>query len=450
MKTKVSLIVLLAITIICLVSYFLHSTRETSGLENRSLMTFHMVIYPPPEDSIIYKDTVSERLEEALKDQIIGRDRFSLYYTAYTAFLDNLYTNGKRLCCNIIHCDRYDYRIESSALSLPFFPTRNYEYSKIGSLYRFGDSDYIFEGPNVKLPDTVQIAAHVAQIEHIHNLYPNIKFYSYFVRPLSSTKWFDGQLDFDTPNYFEEIAQSMPSYMKMGGLVYQDDEEYKRLFYKSDHHWNSNGYMRGYEDIYNMISNDLYLSDFKQPVKMWNFSELYGLQYRGSRAAKLQMFYDGWDEFIVPEYDLGDRKCYSIDLITGEEVPVTLCLWAAYKNGEMPRDKYRDHYIDFYYSAFDSSGKDYSNEHYLIRNTGSNTGHNLLFVTDSTGRAIRDVLASHFDSLIYLDYRNMSQVKVDEIIEKYNIDTILMSGLGAVWTGKKYNFHFTDGFGEEN
>lgn len=40
-------------------------------------------------------------------------------------------------------------------------------------------------------------------------------------------------------------------------------------------------------------------------------------------------------------------------------------------------------------------------------------------------------------------------MKVDEIIEKYNVDTILMNGFGLVWTGKEYSFHFSDGFGEE-
>ena len=133
----------------------------------------------------------------------------------------------------------------------------------------------------------------------------------------------------------------------------------------------------------------------------------------------------------------------------GEETPVTLCLWDTYKAGEMSKDRYYDHYIRFYCSAFDENGNDLSNEYYLIRNEGSNTGHNLLLVTDSTGRAMRDVLGTHFDSEIYLDYRKMYAVNVDEIIEKYNIDTIVMNGLGDVWTGKEYSFHFTDGFGDE-
>ena len=380
----------------------------------------------------------------------------------YTAFLDNVYVKGKRTIASVLTAGKSNGDMDEQEVTIDYdrwpvyglprltiFPSQNYTYSKIGNLSRFGDTDYIFDDPIVNPPDPVQVADHAAQIEHIHELYPDVNFYSYYVSSLNSTNWFDEQLGFDTPDYFELIAQSMPIYMKTSRLIYQDETGYESMFYKSDHHWSCNGFMQGYEDIYNMLSEDYQLSPLKTPVKIWNFSDLYGIEYRGSRASNLQELYDGYDEFIVPEYDLGNRECYSIDLTTGEEIPVTLCLWDTYKNGEMYKERYYNHYIVFYCSALGEDGNYYSNEYYLIRNKDSHTGHNLLFVTDSTGRAIRDVLGSHFDTEIYLDYRNMSQVKVDEIIEKYNVDTIVMNGLGAVWTGKEYSFHFTDGFGEE-
>lgn len=463
MKTKFSVFVLLAIEFICLVSYFLHQTSDISELENRSLMTFDMVVNnPPSEDSIIYKATVSERFEDAMRDQFFGRDWISLYYTDYNAFLENIYsfckkvgrsTLSKFVDLDINNNDKiitdYTRWPVYGSPRLSSFPKHKYLLTKIGSLYRFNDTDYIFDGPKVNPPNGEQVEAHAAQIEHIHELYPNIKLYSYYVSSLNSTKWFDAEWDFDTPDYFELIAQAMPDYMKVKRLTYQDDVEYESMFYKSDHHWSYKGFTQGYEDIYNMIAEDYSLSPLKCPVKVWNYSELYDVEYRGSRASKLQGLYEGYDEFIVPEYDLGDRTCFSINTETGYETPVTLSLWDTYKTGKMSKDRYYDHYIHFYYSAFDKDGNDLSNEYYLITNNLSDTGHNLLLVTDSTGRAIRDVLGSHFDSEVYLDYRNMSAVKVDEIIEKYNIDTIVMNGLGAVWTENEYRFHFTDRFGEE-
>lgn len=464
MKTKSGVIVLLVIGVLCLITYFLHKPRETSVLENRTLMTFDMVVNNPPEEgSIVYKATASERLEEALKDQFICRDWITVHYSDYTALLGNAYNKSWRACSSLFNPNRgvagiandnvevdYDRWPVYGLPRLDIFPYQDYSIAQIGTLYRFNGTDYIFEGPKFEGPDSVQVQAHADQIEHIHELYPEINFYSYFVSSLSSTKWFDGQMGYDTPDYFELIAQSMPEYMKVKRLIYSDDLGYENLFYKTDHHWSYQGFTQGYEDIYSMIAEDyVNISPLKQPIKIWNFSELYGVEYRGSRANNLQDLYDAYDEFIVPEYDLGNRQCYSINLETGEETPVTLCLWDTYKAGEMSKDRYYDHYIRFYCSAFDDNGNDLSNEYYLIRNEGSNTGHNLLLVTDSTGRAMRDVLGTHFDSEIYLDYRNMYAVNVDEIIEKYNIDTIVMNGLGAVWTGKEYSFHFTDGFGDE-
>ena len=460
MKTKASIFILLAIGVVCLISYFFHKPVENSELENRTLMTFDMVINNPPEKgSIVYKPTASERFEEALKDQFLGRDWITIHYTSYTALLDNIYSSASKLTqreSDVANITTEDIEVDYErwpGYGLPrleIIPSQDYSTTKIGSLFRFNDSDYIFEGPIVNPPDSVQVEAHAKQIEHIHELYPNIQFYSYFVSSLSSTKWFDGQLGYDTTDYFETIAQAMPEYMKVRRLVYQDETGYKNMFYKSDHHCCYQGFMQGYLDIYDMIAEDYEnLSSVKNPIKIWNFSDLYGIEYRGSRANTLQELYDEYDEFIVPEYNLGERTCFSIDLNSGEETPVTLCLWNKYKAGEISTDKYYDHYIHFYATAYDKYGNDFSNEYYLIRNEGSNTGHNLLLVTDSTGRAMRDVLGSHFDSMVYLDYRNMSSVKVDEIIDKYNIDTIVMNGLGAVWTGEEYSFHFTDGFGDE-
>lgn len=463
MKTRCSVFLLLVIEIICCVSYFFHESMETSELENRTLMSFDMVINPPPKDSIVYKANASERFEGALKDQFFGRDWVSIHYANYTALLENAYSYFKRAVAVAFNQQPYHAENNNGSKRVDYdrwptyglprlnaFPSQEYSLTKIGNLFRFNDTDYIFDGPIVNSPDKIQLDAHAKQIEHIHELYPNIKFYSYFVSSLNSTKWFDEELGYDTPDYFESIAQAMPEYMKVKRLIYKDEAGYKDMFYKSDHHWCYEGFMQGYKDIYNMINEDfMNLSPCKEPDRIWNFSALYGVEYRGSRAHNLQKLYDGYDEFIVPEYDLGNRSCYSIDLKTGKETPVTLCLWDKYKAGKITKDRYYDHYIRFYYSAFDDDGNNLSNEYYLIRNEGVNTGHNLLLVTDSTGRAMRDVLGSHFDSEIYLDYRNMKHVKVDEIIEKYNIDTIVMNGLGAVWTGKEYRFHFTDGFGEE-
>ena len=155
-------------------------------------MTFDMVISnPPAEDSIVYKATASERFEESLKDQFFGRDWISLHYVDYTAFLDNAYAKGKRTITNVFSASKSTADMNEQEVAIDYdrwpvyglprltiFPAQNYTFSKIGNLFRFGDTDYIFESPIVNPPDNVQVAEHAAQIEHIHELYPDVKFYS--------------------------------------------------------------------------------------------------------------------------------------------------------------------------------------------------------------------------------------------------------------------------------
>ena len=66
MKTKRGVLVLLVIVNLCLFTYFLHKPWKTSETENRTLMTFDMVVNNQPEESsIVYRATAAERLEEA-------------------------------------------------------------------------------------------------------------------------------------------------------------------------------------------------------------------------------------------------------------------------------------------------------------------------------------------------------------------------------------------------
>lgn len=465
MKSKYTVILLLLIEMVCLISYFFHDSSEKSGIENRNLMTFDMVINnPPSEDSVVYKPTASERFEEALQDQFFGRDWVTIHYANYTAFLDNVYSKSRKSIATVFNQKSNIEESESENIKLDYdrwpgyglprlerIPAQDYSMSKIGTFYRFNDTDYIFNGPAVKAPGSFQLKTNAERIRHIHDLYPDINIYGYFVSALRHTRWFDSELGYNTPDFHESIAQAMPEYMKVNRLVIHDETEYKKLYYKSDHHWNYKGSMQGYEDIYNMISEDYNnLPPLKTPEKIWNFTEQSGFEFRGSRSRVLQELYNGYDEFIVPEYDLGNRSCYSIDLETGKETPVTLGLWDIYKADKMPKDRYRNHYGDFYRKVSDKDGNVLDGRFfYLIRNESLNTGHNLLMITDSTGFAIRDALGSHFDSMVFLYYEDISKVKIDEIIEKYDIDTIVMNGIGPVWTQKTCNLRFSDGFGEK-
>ena len=112
--------------------------------------------------------------------------------------------------------------------------------------------------------------------------------------------------------------------------------------------------------------------------------------------------------------------------------------------------RYFDHYINFYGRATDKSGKQYADaENCFVIKNNNGAEHSLLLVCDSTQRPYRDVLGSHFKNVVTLDYRILTKVPIDYIIDKYDIDVILCGGQNFAWSGNtQYLFTFSDSFGK--
>ena len=442
MKYVLTTIIISLTVIFCISSYLWNPQNKISNLEMRTLATFDMVFHPNI-DSIVYKKTFIERLEQSLKDQFVFRNIIVKKLSGLKAKLGNLYDfilnyanfNDKKL---------KTYQ-EYKTLKLESFPKQQYTLSKIGDFYRINNTDYLCEAPNPKPYDLQTISYHVSQLNHIQKLYPNIKIYSYLVSSIDMTQWFDSYLGITTPDHLEQIAHALPDNIKVKRLVYKDFEEYKNLFFASDHHLNYKGSLKTYQDIYEMISADFVLSEYKNAIEIWDFTYLLGIKYRGSRSQRLREKYNGWDKFIVFEHNLGNRQTYALNPKTLKETPAILSLFDNYKKGSVCSDIYYDHYIHFYGDAILEDGVHVGDQNYIyiIRNN-SKTGHNLLFITDSSGRAIRDVLGTHFDTFVYLDFRIISKIDIDYLINKYKTDIILINGFYDVWTNDKFVFRFSE------
>lgn len=327
---------------------------------------------------------------------------------------------------------------------------QSYEYRFIGDYALYNGTDYVGAKPNRNVTTKANVQKHVNQYEMLREEYPNLKFYAYFVTQIQDTPWF---YDFygRYPDRHETIAQFLPEYVSVARLTFEDFDDYMDCYFKSDHHWNYKGSERAYRDVYTIMADDLGLSPMKTPIKTWNFTELEGVQYRGSRANALQGAYSSYDEFIVYEYDLGERETFVLkpdDYKT--EIPVTMGLWERYKMGVINKTRYYDHYINFYGHSYDEMGIEYADsENYYVIKNNNDAEHSLLLVCDSSQRAYRDVLASHFKNLVTLDYRVMTKVPVDYLIEKYDIDVILIGAQGFAWSGNaKYMFTFSENFGK--
>ena len=493
MRYKATVIIAVLLLVVLGGTYFFHETVIVSELENRNMYTFDMIFHPVTDEaSEVYnaEKGFSDRLEDALKDQVAVRDDVVLLYADMEGKLGNIYN---RIWTRLFFRPEEEIDLEETEAEterpkegypdeyydlavneeterdpetldfekypgygyarVPKFTPRNYTLTSAGQdLWYINGTNWVNSAPNtgttLSSGSQATLAVTAGQLQTILDAYPQITMYHYFVTQTRDTPWFDKYLGAEFLDSFEHIAQALPEEIKLDIFRYEDIEDYKATNYASDHHWSHLGSERGYQNVYAMMAEDLDLSPFKYPVKEWNFSELYGVEYRGSRANKLKDSYVGYDEFIVFEYDLGTRETFILDPANlATEVPVTMTLFEKYKVGNINTGKYYDHYINFYGQCYDETGRSYADSQYVfVIKNDNGAAHNILMVGDSTQRAYRDVISSHFGTAVYLDYRIMSKTPVDMLIETYDIDVILVGGLtGCYWLSGN-RFCFSDNF----
>ena len=423
MKHKTTTIIAFSILLLFLISYMIPGIKGESS-ENRTLATFGMVLHPQ-KDSIVYRSSPVERLDAALSDQFAFRE------SAVKQYL-RVFNLSEEFTRKIV--DLFKKKEE-----------HQYSLHSIGNYAEIEDTGYITAFPQTEPFNKELIERHIEQIETLKNKFPDLKMYVYYVTQAYDTSWFDDYVGKTTADHFKQIEDALPDYVRSSALEYKDLQDYMDIHYKSDHHWNHKGAQRGYEDVYRMLKRDFDLDPLHEPVNEVKVSEEYGFSYLGSYGRILGDLYHEDDPFSFYEYDLPKREVFAIDPDTMEEIKLSkLGLYDEYKNGEMVTTEGTDHYVSMYGVARAEDGtvcpdSEYA---YVIRNTENSNGRNLLIVGDSYNRAMRDLLASHFDTTVSLDYRLLEKIPIDVLIEKYDIDALLISSHESMWNDEQYFFTF--------
>ena len=423
MKYKTSVVIVLSILLLCLISYFIPSIKMKSS-ENRTLATFQMVLYPEI-DSVVFQDTPIERLDAALSDQFPFREYVVKKYLSIFNFSDN-----------------YMYSIVNLFAKKE---DNQYILHTIGNYELIEDTGYITIRPDTAPLDSSAVQSRVDQLDYLHNKYPELMMYTYYVSQASDTPWFNTCIGATAADHYQQIVDALPDYVRSDHLVYENLDDYMYIHYKTDHHWNHRGARRGYENIYLMMSQDIDLSEMRIPIEENRVSERYGFVYLGSYGRTLGELYDEeYDDFLFYEYDLPQREMAIINPDTLDEIEVLeIGLYNEYLRGDINKDVGTDHYITMYGNALDINDNRYGDSSYpfIIRSSNSN-GLNLIITGDSYARAMRDVLASHFYTTVYLDYRTLSKIPIDYIIEQYDIDVLLICSHTSMWRSEEYLFTF--------
>ena len=426
MRYRGSVILVFTVLILLLVSFFIPDLRNGESSENRSMATFDMVLHPDP-DSITYRESPVERLDAALFDQFPYREKFVKRYLSIFNASEGM---------------------ASSIAKLFLLKVANqYSLTAVGNYQLIEDTNYITVFPPTKPMNPDIVSRRVSQIERLHKEFPDLKFYVYYVSQAFDMPWWESYIGTKTADHYQEILDAVPSYVKCSHLVYRDLDDYMEIHYKTDHHWNHRGAKRGYEDIYAMMSKDFPMGNLLVPVSENHVSETYDFVYLGSYGRGLgELYSGGYDPFSFYEYDYPEETYAVLNSETHEEIEVVcMGIYDEYREGNINKNIGTDHYITMYHIAIGVDGVRYAEQYpYIIRNAEGN-GRNLLICGDSYNRAMRDLLASNFSTLVYVDYRILKDNPIDYLIKRYNIDTLLISSNTSMWDSEEYLFTFEEG-----
>lgn len=198
---------------------------------------------------------------------------------------------------------------------------------------------------------------------------------------------------------------------KLKKLEVNDYETYQKYFYKSDHHWNLYGSYQGYKDIIKMI----YPKDkIKKPlgIKECSKNKFVGSIAKSSKQLSIN------DEFKYYQFNLKDHK----QMVNG-----VFDSYSNYDNCDtiLP---YSNVYGEIY-------GLDYRE---IVFDFKDDSKENLLIIASSYSNPINELIASHFNKTYVVDFRYYKNFDLDEYLDTYDIDKVLVLVSTDVLIGKEF------------
>ena len=219
--------------------------------------------------------------------------------------------------------------------------------------------------------------------------------------------------------YIDEFVNKLDSKINTRVMNVTSIDEYKKYFYKTDHHWTIYGALDGYQDICDLLGiqklNDLNALEHKEK------------KYYGSLAKTA--LNDSINDYIS---DVDIKLDYDV-YVNGKEAD------KLFKPREIRLDrdyKYYDYYVQYFNGQYGSVVYDYHDE----------KKENLLIVGDSYSWQIDYLIASSFNkthviNLRYDEYKN-KEFNLSKYVSDNNISKVLFLYDGGSSIFDQYNYDF--------
>lgn len=380
MRNKIFIIsMLLVITILPLI-IIVRTPKKFSNLENRSLLTINSL-----KGNNILNNEFQDNLEQFLNDQMLLGQKFKEYYN----FFKNV--------TGIFLLD-YFYKDKKENELVPL------GISEDVVLYKLNKSDYVVYKPYDFKEGENALLKHIANINDIKNKL-DTEIYVFYVNK---------DVDYNNYNLVNEyMKNNLNKNIKYSDLnvLYKDGDyynNYKKYYYKTDHHWNYKGSYEGYKLIASMMND-----------KIINFDEevcFDDIKFVGSKGKKTGDFLN-YDNFCTYKFSLKEHDVY----INGELK--NYGNKEQYYNLKYPKSTGVNYYASFY-------GSDYGEVVFDYKNSKKD---NLLIFSNSFSNAINDLIASSYNKTHVIDLRAYKMdlgkdFDIKDYVKENKIDKILFLG----------------------
>jgi len=218
----------------------------------------------------------------------------------------------------------------------------------------------------------------------------------------------------DSGKSFAYFEANKPEGLNVGRLAINSYEEYKKNFFRSDHHWNIHGTLAGYEIMYNMVAQNYPNISPMHPIDdTYIFPDI---NFNGSWSRTAYFPIRPADvfevaNFTLPPYKVYDKYGVEIDYNKHDE----------YFAGDYSTVPFIDHYNEYH-------GSDQVDMIEYVFDNGASK--NLLLVGDSYANPFEPIIASHYHHTYSLDPRRWKGVdlSLEEFRYDHQVDDVIIVG----------------------
>jgi len=303
--------------------------------------------------------------------------------------------------------DREVISLAYSFLSDPAIPA-----DRTTGFFVMRDKSLLIMGPVRFTQDTrMVIDERIENYAALIEKYPEINFYVYNIQLLQASEYYPMNpyfSDADQGQGLEYFENNMPDGLFLGKMTLSSMEDYVYHFYRTDHHWNIYGILRGYNEIHDLLARNY--SDMTPALIPERYVTFPDIQFTGSLARK--SFYYLSEEFEVAEFD------FPPFVIVEDGKEITQNHFAAYLRGDYQTTPYLNQYGMFYGS--DKALLDYVSE--------NGSERNLLIIGSSFANPLEPLLASHYFHTYSVDLRHYTDFSFSQFISEHPVDDVLILG----------------------